>query len=351
MGYTLFPEMPRHKIFWFFGLGRNGKGRVIKTLEHILGEKNCSNVELKEFDGEHRFAVASLYGCLINVSSEPVSDNILETSLLKRITGEDVIDAEVKNKQKRLRFLNVAKPFVLGNRFPKVKDLTTGFWDRVELLKFPNSFTGKEQVTNIEKTWLSDPNEVSGILNWMLEGSTRLRKNNDFSSSKSTNDMKIEFKRLSDSVAAWLDDNCVFGVDYHILRSVSFEDYKNYCVTIQTTPISDRQFYDRLRNTPMIREHESTFKNTTERRVWLGLCLKSDEEKQKKLHAITREEPKTKPTFHVKDYVVDGSVEQKCDCGKFAVTKEILTPNGDTLKRCESCLTKLRLQFSEANWE
>ncbi len=284
MGYTLLPLMPRHKIFWFFGLGRNGKGRIIKTLEYILGEDNCSNVELKEFDGEHRFAVASLYGCLINVSSEPVSDNILETSLLKKITGEDTLDAEVKLKQKRLRFNNVAKPFVLGNRFPKVNDLTLGWWDRMEILEFPNSFIGKNKVNNIERTWLRDSNEVSGILNWMLEGLERLEKNNDFTSSKSTTEMMITFKRLSDSVSAWLEDNCVFGVDYHILRSVSFDDYKNYCVSISVSPLSDKQFYNRLRNTPMIREAETNLKSTTERRVWLGLCLKSDEERQKKLN-------------------------------------------------------------------
>ncbi len=302
MGYTLFPGMPKHKIFWFYGLGRNGKGRIIATLEFIIGSECCANVELKEFDGEHRFAVANLYGCLINVSSEPDTKNDLETALIKKLTGEDTIDAEVKNKQHRLKFKNMAKPFVLGNSFPPVKDTSLGFWDRVEILKFPNSFIGENQKDDIEKTWLSDPNEVSGILNWMLEGLHRLAKNRDFSKSKTTAETMTEFKRASDPIGAWLDDNCVFGLDYYIPRKLSHDNYKLYCEDMNAAPETDRKFYDRLRNTPKIRDIETTIKGETEKRFWIGLCLKTDLERQKTLLdaktkikqlELTTETPKT----------------------------------------------------------
>ena len=48
MGYCLLPAMPFHKLFWFYGIGRNGKDRIILTLEHILGEDNCSHLNLGE---------------------------------------------------------------------------------------------------------------------------------------------------------------------------------------------------------------------------------------------------------------------------------------------------------------
>ena len=300
MGYTLFPGMPKHKIFWFYGLGRNGKGRVIATLEFILGFDFCANVELKEFDGEHRFAVAQLYGCLINVSSEPSTKNALETALIKKLTGEDTIDAEVKIKQRRLKFKNMAKPFVLGNSFPPVKDTSLGFWDRVEILKFPNSFIDDKQIDDIEKTWLSDPNEVSGILNHMLTGLHRINDNHGFTKSKTTTETITEFKRASDPIGAWLDDNCVFGLDYYIPRKISHENYKLYCEEMNATPETDRKFYERLRNTPRIRDTTTDKKGETETRFWVGLCLKTDEERQKKALAekdkVKQIELPTKPT-------------------------------------------------------
>lgn len=311
MGYTLFPEMPKHKIFWFYGLGRNGKGRVIATLEFILGPDFCANIELKEFDGEHRFAVANLYGCLINVSSEPDTKNDLETALIKKLTGEDTLDAEVKNKQRRLKFKNIAKPFILGNRFPPVRDTSIGFWDRVEILKFPNSFIGENQKDDIEKTWLSDPDEVSGILNWMLIGLHRLFQNKGFTKSKSTTEIMTEFKRASDPVGAWLDDNCVFGLDYYIPRKVSHEDYKLYCEDINATPETDRKFYERLRNTPRIRDSNTTIKGETETRFWVGLCLKTGEERQKAIFDAKAKIKQLKFTTDSTDSTGNGDTEKE----------------------------------------
>ena len=61
---------------------------------------------------------------------------IADCALLKKITGEDSLDAEVKGKQKRISFRNVAKVFVLGNEFPKVKDSSVAFQERTLILGF-----------------------------------------------------------------------------------------------------------------------------------------------------------------------------------------------------------------------
>jgi P4 family phage/plasmid primase-like protien len=275
LGYCILPAMPKHKVMWFYGLGRNGKGRVIATLEAIVGVENCSYLQLEEFDGEHRFAVAALYGKMVNVSSEPSTVTALQTPLLKKITGEDTLDAEVKGKQKRLSFRNVAKPFVLGNEFPRVSDTSLAFEDRTLILKFPNSFVGKNQVDNIERSWLEDSVEVSGIFNWMLLGLHRLGVNGDFTLSKTTQEVILEFKRTSDPFGAWLVDKCIFDVDGFILRKSSFEDFKNYCdQELGKAPETERRFYQRLRDTPKIKDYESS-----KGRGFKGIRLKNPDDK------------------------------------------------------------------------
>ena len=127
-----------------------------------------------------------------------------------------------------MTFRNIAKPFVLGNEFPKVTDTSLAFEDRTLILKFPNEFRGKSQIDNIERTWLDNPAEVSGIFNWMLEGLKRLDKNRDFTLSKTTQEIMLEFKRLSDPIGAWVEDNCIFDVEGFVSRKAAFEDYKNY---------------------------------------------------------------------------------------------------------------------------
>ena len=57
-----------------------------------------------------------------------------------------------------------------------------------------------------------------------------------------------------------------------------------------------------------------------------------------------QEQPK--PVFYVKTI----QSLNRCDCGKNAVTLQILTPQGDKLNRCETCLKKLKYTFQGAEF-
>jgi P4 family phage/plasmid primase-like protien len=254
MGYCLYPAMPYHVLMWFYGKGRNGKGRITATIEEIIGPKNCAHLNVEEFNGDRRFSTEGLYGKMVNISSEPATIKTLQTPLLKKLTGEDVIDAEVKNKQRRLCFMNMAKFFILGNRFPKINDTTLAFWDRVLLIPFPKSFLGKERRANVEREWLDDPEEVSGILNWMLDGLHRLSQQKQFTKSNSMEETMLDFKRNSDSVGAWLDEKVTFDTEAIYVKATAFDNYKEYSDDIGATPETQNKFYARIRDTPKIRD-------------------------------------------------------------------------------------------------
>lgn len=281
-GYTLLPSMPFHRTLWLIGSGRNGKGTFILTLEAILGLENCAHINITQLNGDRNFSEYQLYGKLINVSSEPTTQRELETPLIKKLSGGDWIDAEVKCKQHRVRFRNAAKFFILGNKYPKVNDNTPAFWERVIIVPFTGVFLeGHGQIQNIERTWLNDPEERSGILNWMIEGLQQLIQNEQFTLSKTQTETITEFKRNSDPIAAWLEDNCVFGPDYYIPRTVSYYNFKEYAEELGADPGSDKKFYARLRQTPKVRDVQTTIKGETEKRFFKGLCLKTEEEKQR----------------------------------------------------------------------
>jgi P4 family phage/plasmid primase-like protien len=286
MGYCILPAMPYHIIIWFYGTGRNGKGRIVLTLEFILGEENCSNLNLSDFKESRRFSLCQLYGKLVNFSSEPVLSKYgIQTNILKLGTGEDTIYAELKNKNNRLRFKNVAKLAVLGNRFPRVDDNSLGFWERVVILKYPFSFTGKKCIPNIERRWL--PDEVSGIFNWMLDGLYRLKQNGEFSTSKTTEEIKTEFMRVSDPFRAWLLDCVIFLPFGQVTRDDAFINYVEYCEELGVIPEKARAFYNKLRETPKIRSYRTTRNGKTER-GFKGITLKSAEERESEDESQTK---------------------------------------------------------------
>ena len=281
MGYCLLPGMPFHKIFWWYGKGRNGKGRIIATLEHILGYSNVCNLNLSEFKESRRFSLCQLYGKLLNVSSEPqLSECGFQTNVLKLISGEDSIFAELKGKNKRLQFKNVAKPIVLGNRFPKVEDNSLGWWDRIVVLNFPNQFIGEDNVPNIERRWLDNLEEVSGIFNFMLDGLYHLKENNGFSISKSAQETKTEFMRVSEPFNAWLNDCVVFVSDAYILHQAAFDSYIEYTEELGVETDCKKRFYQKMKDTPKVK---SVRLRINGKREWIfhGVQLKKEDEQSK----------------------------------------------------------------------
>jgi P4 family phage/plasmid primase-like protien len=258
-----------------YGTGRNGKGRYVITLEHILGKTNCSHVALEELDGAHRFSIANLYGKLINVCSEPSTEKVLSTELLKKLTGEDTVDGEKKNIQKPITFQNTAKFVIMGNQYPQIRDATIGFWERILLLSWEKQFLEGDPATipNIEKTWLENEDELSGILNWMIDGLTRLLTNKTFTKNKKMSELIVEFRKLSDPVGAFIAEKISIDLSQRTYFTKLYDCYKEYSNNLGFMPVTKQKFYNRIELIPKVRRD-----NDEKGNFWVGIVIKEEEE-------------------------------------------------------------------------
>lgn len=272
-GYCLLPNYSFHKIMWIVGSGRNGKGVWQRTIENILGSDNVGNVGLEEFDGAHRFSMAKLYGKLVNFCSEPQTKKELQTNLLKYATGQDTIEAELKNKQSTLKFKNTAKITVLANKFPRVSDQTTAFKERRLFLKFPNEFTGANTIRDIEQNWLTINDERSGIFNWMLQGLKRLLEQGHFSTSQTQEQTELEFLRASDSVSAFVNECASYDRHYITTREEAKTAYEAYCDYYGLEVENDKRFSQKIKDTPKIKDTSKRIEGK-KARVWEGVNFK-----------------------------------------------------------------------------
>ena len=276
-GYLLIKGYPFHAIMWLFGpTGRNGKGTWARTVESILGADNYSAVSIDQFDGKHPFAVFNLHDSLFNICSEPRADRNLSIEMLQMLTGMDAVDAERKGIQEPFKFFNGAKMTVMGNKFPKVINPTNAFWDRLKLIKFPFTFTGANQIQDIEKTWLDDPIQRAGVFNWMVKGAQKLLASRSWVTTKTQQEVIIQFKRASDTIGAFILE-CF---EYDAKAIVSHEEvskcYKEYCEDIEAPAESSTALNARLRDTPKIKDTWARLgidkKNT---KVWKGIKLRA----------------------------------------------------------------------------
>lgn len=199
-GYCLMKDHRIQKAFMFHGNGSNGKSVLLNLLKEFLGENNTASVGLQELC-ENQFATAQLFGKLANVHADLPARKLLDSGKFKQITGGDLLFAE-KKFQNPFQFVNFSKQIFSANSLPQVSDDTDAFFRRWIILNFPNQFEGKDADPDlIDK--LTTPEELSGFLNWALEGLQRILKNGGFSNSLTTDQIREDYRRKSDPVAAF----------------------------------------------------------------------------------------------------------------------------------------------------
>jgi P4 family phage/plasmid primase-like protien len=274
-GYSIYPAFPSHHFAWFYGGGRNGKGVTTKLLSALVGKENKANVPLAHLDEFHRFTSVNLKDAFINVIPEADTKNGLQTEMLKRMTGDDMISGERKGVQEPIKFHNFAKFLVHSNAFPTISDTSFAFWDRVLPIPFPKEFKGHKANKHLAEEIIAEDG-VSGILNYALDGFYRLRENEwEFTSSKTQEDLKADMRRMAQPTETFLDQ-------WTLLKNTKATPYDKlynamltYCNIYGVIPPSERDFErNTLRNSHI---KKGVYQHDGHRiRTYLGIVIKEE---------------------------------------------------------------------------
>jgi len=225
-GYCLYRSYPYHKALALVGEGANGKSTFLALVKELLGRENVSGKGLVDLE-LNRFAKASLFGKLANIYADLSDDTLQKTGTFKMLTGGDVIEAEKKFRDS-FTFVNYAKLLFSCNKLPQVYDDTDAFFRRWTIVVFPKVFTGDNCDSNIIEK-LTVPEELSSLLNIALEGLKRVLENDGFSYGKSTEEIREDYIRKSDPLAAFAMD-CIEESQHSImLKQQLYSLFAFYC--------------------------------------------------------------------------------------------------------------------------
>jgi phage/plasmid-associated DNA primase len=120
-------------------------------------------------------------------------------------------------------------------------------WPRNEwhIITFPNIFLGREDKDLLRK--LTTEEELSGFLNWCLEGLKRLKDNAwKLSGSKSLEETRQEYVRKSDPIQAFVMDCCTVQPENEIAKDTLYENFKKYCQAHKLPSAHRDQFFRKL---------------------------------------------------------------------------------------------------------
>jgi len=252
VGYALTGDTSLECLFIMYGpTTRNGKTTAIETILHVMGEYGisskpdllASNFFKGPSNGSPSEDVARLNGARFVGISEMEQKLTLNASLTKQLTGNNRITARFLHENS-FDFYLQAKIFIDTNHLPNVTDQTLFESDRLKIIPFSRHFEDHEQDKTLKSTLMQKEN-LSGILNWIVEGYRMFRKEGLKEPGEVTAAID-QYRQDSDRIARFIDQ-CLKKTPGEELKTTAiYTRYKDWCLENGYKYEGSQGFYKRL---------------------------------------------------------------------------------------------------------
>jgi putative DNA primase/helicase len=271
-GYALTGDTSAQKALLLIGEGGTGKSTFVRVVSAVLGGASPYSLATSsalENIRDGSFLVGNLVGRRMCVISE-LQRNV-DWLPFKRITGEDPIGIDVKNKTPYTTKLDV-KLIVLSNVLPFLgEDASNSSLTRRFL---PVAFNVKplNPDTTLEAR-LTAPENLTGILTWMVKGLRALRTDHmRFPSPEGG--LERQIVEQSNRVITFLEDSCYERQDATVLHADLWKAYLNWCDDTRHKAVSLTRFSLDLSSALKALEWSAEQRRKNSGRVWEGFGIK-----------------------------------------------------------------------------
>lgn len=239
-GWIFLRDLKIEKMLMLYGHGHNGKSVLFDILTALLGEENISHLGMDSLKSpESRLP---LVGRLLNYGSE-VSGTVKPDIIKKAASGEPVEfrklygDLFTTDNYSRLAFN--------ANNLPPDVEHTDGYFRRFLIIPFEETITPEEKDPDLADKIIA--RELSGVMNWMLDGMKRLRTARKFSPCAKSDQCLTRYQHESDTTAQFLDEeNYRACLESRISKLELFGRYREYCSLNGYKSLGKRKFNERL---------------------------------------------------------------------------------------------------------
>jgi P4 family phage/plasmid primase-like protien len=264
------------KAFLLLGSGSNGKSTLLHVLRAIH-PKNTA-VRIDKLDGQ--FAVAPLASKTLYLATEApkvLSDAIQQ--VMKALISRDPMAAENKGKD---AYTTVPRGtlFLALNAMFSVTSHEHGFWRKICMIPFNVRLAEEDKVhdPDFHKKLTQDPAEMAVIIDWLLEGATRLIERGGLPA------MPDAVKALAEQTRQETDTTSSYFADRLVIEEEGtwtdkndiYADYRNYVLDeLGRKPVGAEELWKRVRERmPSLKQKQkkATKGGKAERWVNLRVC-------------------------------------------------------------------------------
>jgi len=226
VGFGLYRQYFIKKALILVGEPNTGKTTLLRIIHSLFGKDNRAGVSLQKITTD-KFSAAELYHRHINTFDDLSFKDINDTGAFKIVTGGGSITAEHKFKSP-FQFENYAKLIYACNKIPDVKMMDDdAYFSRWIIVRFNKQV---EKVDNFLVEKLTTSEEMTGLLNFALEGLRRLLLQRAFSYPMGPEEIKLEMMRSSPSLASFVSTCLVKDPDSWVSKDDLYFAFKQYAM-------------------------------------------------------------------------------------------------------------------------
>jgi putative DNA primase/helicase len=239
IGYTLLPDARFQLAQIWLGTGANGKGTLANIVQALHERKTA--VSPSSLNG---FQAAVVLGASLLFCDEAPANEWCEQTIKSMIAGESVLIDRKYLPPITTRVCG--KWLILANHVPSVKDQSHGFWRRFDIVPFSVEIPASERDPLLADHIVS--HELTGVLNWALEGLQRLLARGRFDTTPTAMKAATQAARTeTNSVHAWVN---TVGIERTLTTDTSKADvytaYALWCRANNMGVVASPKFWKRL---------------------------------------------------------------------------------------------------------
>lgn len=235
-GSTLYGIVREEKLLLANGAGANGKTTLLNAIMRVMGGY-ATTLQPEFLTGDAtRDQWADLHKVRLAVMSETNDGDTINSSVLKRVAGRDVITAR-RLYQQSFTFMPTHSTVLMTNFRPRVTGQDEGTWRRMLLLPFEVRIADHEKDPDIDSRLDA---EGEGILAWMVKGALDYANAGFILGTCPTMDEATRgYRGEQDIIGQWVSENLITdGEKLRVPRAALYSDYKDWASASGRHPVS-----------------------------------------------------------------------------------------------------------------
>lgn len=247
-GYNLTGDTGEQCALFHFGDGGNGKSVYTNVIEHVMGDY-ATRVPFavltddKPRGGQASPDIARLAGRRLVIGSEIIGGRGFNESLIKDLTGGDVIIARHLHAAP-FEFRPSFKLVLYGNHKPTIRNQDEGIWRRLPLVEWGVSIPKEERDPDLLRKLKE---ETDGVFAWMVAGCLEWQKSG-LQTPDEVTQASQSYREEQDQIGKFLKECCVLAEGAWASSKDLRAAYDAWCrENGEKWEASPNQFGDRLR--------------------------------------------------------------------------------------------------------